>query len=475
MMEKRATKTVAALSVVLGISALLAACISGQHDVEFPSRGSAIAKARGAPAPLSALLAPVDLPADFRELDTDVGPVFANGAGLTFYLRTSAADPCKDENKTPGDDFDAARKLYASYAAPTCAQQWPPVLASADAHPVGDWSIVTRPEGAKQWAYKGHPVHLSHKDQLPGDVNGLGHSRFASANWAVATAPLNLPPGITTTLRQGVGLVAASSGGGPLYTLDESAAKLQKVAYGCGDKCSMDASVDARKWRPVSVSALATGPVGPWTILVQGDSSRIWGYEGRPTFTYVDDKVPTDIEGLAVEGADIVVLRPAPMAPPGFTVQRTVLGPVYAESRGMTVYMFVCNLPVPGTREVFGDTYDCDGWNADVAQREQFCPDSDKCAEMWHPVLAPPGTKPRGGTWGVATIPDAARHPLRWLPAGGAADEKPGAVQVWTYEGQPLYTFVEDAKPGEIWGASIHLSGQEWKVVHAGRTENSKF
>ena len=55
-----------------------------------------------------------------------------------------------------------------------CAANWPPLMAGADAKPSGDWSIVTRDDGARQWAYKGKPVYLWAKDQKPGDKTGDG-------------------------------------------------------------------------------------------------------------------------------------------------------------------------------------------------------------------------------------------------------------------------------------------------------------
>jgi predicted lipoprotein with Yx(FWY)xxD motif len=36
-----------------------------------------------------------------------------------------------------------------------CATNWPPVLVSDTAKPMGAWSVVTRDDGLKQWAYKG--------------------------------------------------------------------------------------------------------------------------------------------------------------------------------------------------------------------------------------------------------------------------------------------------------------------------------
>jgi predicted lipoprotein with Yx(FWY)xxD motif len=63
-----------------------------------------------------------------------------------------------------------------------CAANWPPVMAAADAKPSGDYTIVTRDDGAKQWAYKGKPLYLWAKDQKPGDKTGDGFNKV----WQVA-------------------------------------------------------------------------------------------------------------------------------------------------------------------------------------------------------------------------------------------------------------------------------------------------
>ena len=55
---------------------------------------------------------------------------------------------------------------------PSCTQVWPPVLAAADAKPVGKWTIITRTDGRKQWAYDGYALYTSILDQRPGDVIG---------------------------------------------------------------------------------------------------------------------------------------------------------------------------------------------------------------------------------------------------------------------------------------------------------------
>ena len=53
-----------------------------------------------------------------------------------------------------------------------CAQAWPPVAAQAADAASGDWTIVTRDDGSKQWAYKGAPLYTFAKDAKPGDTTG---------------------------------------------------------------------------------------------------------------------------------------------------------------------------------------------------------------------------------------------------------------------------------------------------------------
>ena len=55
-----------------------------------------------------------------------------------------------------------------------CAVLWPPFIADSGAQASGDWTVVTRADGSKQWAYKGKPLYYWVKDQKPGDRTGDG-------------------------------------------------------------------------------------------------------------------------------------------------------------------------------------------------------------------------------------------------------------------------------------------------------------
>jgi predicted lipoprotein with Yx(FWY)xxD motif len=59
-----------------------------------------------------------------------------------------------------------------------CATNWPPLMAATNDTPMGDWTIVTRDDGAHQWAFKGKPVYYWAKDTKPGDRTGDGFNNM---------------------------------------------------------------------------------------------------------------------------------------------------------------------------------------------------------------------------------------------------------------------------------------------------------
>lgn len=81
------------------------------------------------------------------------GPMLTDSMGMTLYVF----------------DKDAGGKSACNGQ---CAANWPPLKASADAKPMGDYTVVTRDDGAKQWAYKGKPLYTWAKDAKAGDTTG---------------------------------------------------------------------------------------------------------------------------------------------------------------------------------------------------------------------------------------------------------------------------------------------------------------
>lgn len=55
-----------------------------------------------------------------------------------------------------------------------CAKNWPPLMAKPEDMGSGEYSVITRDDGSKQWAFKGKPLYYWVKDQKPGDKTGDG-------------------------------------------------------------------------------------------------------------------------------------------------------------------------------------------------------------------------------------------------------------------------------------------------------------
>jgi predicted lipoprotein with Yx(FWY)xxD motif len=63
-----------------------------------------------------------------------------------------------------------------------CAANWPPLMATETDGPSGDFTVITRDDGKKQWALKGKPLYFWAKDSKPGDKTGDGFNKL----WQVA-------------------------------------------------------------------------------------------------------------------------------------------------------------------------------------------------------------------------------------------------------------------------------------------------
>jgi predicted lipoprotein with Yx(FWY)xxD motif len=53
-----------------------------------------------------------------------------------------------------------------------CANNWPPLLVDVNSTSYGEYSIITRNDGKKQFAFKGKPLYYFSMDKKPDDRNG---------------------------------------------------------------------------------------------------------------------------------------------------------------------------------------------------------------------------------------------------------------------------------------------------------------
>ncbi|HEY7610167.1 MAG TPA: hypothetical protein VIF14_13110 [Alphaproteobacteria bacterium] len=114
----------------------------------------------------------------------------AAASALAASTFTASAQPAKAQGGVLTDS--AGMTLYTFDKDPAgggkslcngpCAQNWPPLMASSSDAASGAWTIVTRDDGARQWAYKGKPLYLWVKDKKPGDKTGDGVNKV----WSLA-------------------------------------------------------------------------------------------------------------------------------------------------------------------------------------------------------------------------------------------------------------------------------------------------
>jgi len=70
--------------------------------------------------------------------------------------------------------FDNDKAADKSACNGMCSVNWPPLKAAADARNMGEYGVITRDDGSKQWAFKGKPLYFWHLDKKAGDTDGDG-------------------------------------------------------------------------------------------------------------------------------------------------------------------------------------------------------------------------------------------------------------------------------------------------------------
>ena len=81
--------------------------------------------------------------------------ILTNKAGMTLY--------------TFDNDAKATSNCYDG-----CAVKWPPFMATSNAKAKDGYSIITRKDGSKQWAYDDKPLYTWVGDTKKGDTKGDG-------------------------------------------------------------------------------------------------------------------------------------------------------------------------------------------------------------------------------------------------------------------------------------------------------------
>src|ERR1700761_434577 len=108
--------------------------------------------------------------------------VYADSDGKTLYTF--------DKDTTPGKSACTDEQ---------CVKAWPAMAAPADAKPFGQWSVVTRDDGSKQWAFKGKPLYTFVQDKTIGDNKGDAMAQVWHMALLQPDEGVTLPYGIEIT------------------------------------------------------------------------------------------------------------------------------------------------------------------------------------------------------------------------------------------------------------------------------------
>lgn len=185
----------------------------------------------------------------------------------------------------------------------------------------------------------------------------------------------------------------------------------------CYDQCAI-------AWPPLlvddaaQVTAVADIP-GELGTTERDDGGLQVTYNGWPLYYWINDAAPGDTTGHNV-GNVWAIAYPDPLV---FLSNNEELGDFLVGPEGLTLYRF--NFDEPGVSNCYDD-----------------------CAIAWPPLLVEDGQIPTGNAGVVGQL--------------GTTERDDGTIQV-TYQGMPLYYWVDDAAPGDTTGQGVN---DVWFVVH---------
>jgi len=391
------------------------------------------------------------VPPGFKVMISELeGPIYTLTDGRPVYqwprkelrnggsgdVRTSMS-ACEDTKTTVNEGFmspyPAGLELPELDTRPTCVESWPPVIAPADAKPVGKWTLISRRDKSKQWAYDGFVLYTAKIDREPGVPLGGTRNAGQRGDGPVARIPIGPPadiPGQFTIDRGDAGHQLVLVGGVAVYTYDKDGPNKSN----CDAVCELE-------FRPVLAPQIGVQAREDWTIIERSPGVKQWAYRKKPLYTYSEDPGPNYQEGVDVKGWNIVFTQRAPSPPKGFTYQDTPAGVVLADAKGHAVYAYNCG-------DDAMDQLSCDHPDTPQQYRYAVCGGGDpiRCAKNFPYIVAGKDDKAPNKTWTIMEIDPT---------TGKRAKAGTESLRVWAFRDRPVYTFAKD-EPGTVkagaWG-----------------------
>ena len=334
------------------------------------------------------------------------GWLLVDGKGMSLYTFVRDVEPGKSNCNGP------------------CAEQWPPLAASATDPANGDWTVLAREDGTHQWAYRNKPLYAYARDVSPGDSYGDG----VNEQWFSALKPIDTPAGASVT-KTLLGHVVADRKGMTVY--------VNPKAADCIGECAL-------AFKPLIAPWMASG-LGDWSVVTRSDGSKQWAFRGQALYRYSGDVKPRETSGNGKNNFAAIVLEPPAPLPAWVTVLGGDAGPILGDANKKTLYSRLP--PRPNARRSPLTQRPTQVASAGGAQQNielvgqiiAQAPESDKeklcgieCPDsVWRPVIATDGDKPVGN-WSIIKRED-------------------GRLQ-WAYKGNTLYTNIRDVMPGDLEG-----------------------
>jgi len=350
---------------------------------------------------------------------------------------------------------DASGKPLYTYDADTsgksncydeCAVEFAPFVPEADGIANGDFTIISRKDGVKQWVYQGKPLYryAAGKDPV-GEPVGQRFQLKEDPAWADPASNVYSPkqgwrrasftPENTFAMPPGVEVAASAIANGFIFV--HASTKMTIYAVPSAVKLSKD-------WEPFRASALAM-PVGDFTIAKRDDGTRQWVFKGEPLYTFAEDYAPGEVSGTIAEKQAHAAMAYQNFMPQEVAVGQYLRGPLLTNAEGKTLYTQARYKLLYGGTESRG-TY---GISYNDAKSQGVIACDAACNETWKPLLAPDNARPQG-YWEVYNRADGQKQ--------------------WSFKGSPLYTYVGDTHPGDNYGNNRHVivyGGAQGQIVYA--------
>lgn len=386
------------------------------------------------------------------------GPVFADASGKTIYTWALNAVRNGDLGDRKGDPScdDTVQKVSTGLQSPypgglelpevdtrpSCLAIWPGVWAPADAKDVGKFTVLTRKDGRRQWAYEGYALYTSVLDKSPADVLGGtkrtmgGDARSTGVIRVPAAPPTNIPPQFAVNPIDSGRILTLAANDGSVYVFDKDTA----TKSNCDARCRQE-------FQPILAPEHVRAQ-GDWAIIESSPGVKQWTFRGKPLYTRPSDRIPHSLEGGDVPGWSNVWTQKAPAHPQNFTRHANRVGYVLGDEKGRTIYTYACN-------DDAADQQDCSHPSQPQVYRLAVSGKGDQARAMQNfpYVLAAANAKSLSHTWSIIHIDPATG---RKAEAGQA-----GALRVWAYRDRPVYLCARDQKPGDIecdsWGENFGL------------------